>query len=277
MSHTYILFAFSDQGKVFLQTSLISFCHMFFFSHLTFIHSAKYEWKIVKLKEVEVIPYDTIRQIFNGQLARATGGQEHLQQVLQQIQVVKQCIDIIYKNAALFSGMKLLGRSDRLFYFPEAAQQGFRNSGLLSREVLRNCTNPQAQAIYAGLKTSIQINQRGGVYFVGKNGELVSHLCLVAPCYYSLSLCLSIISRLSLYLLTADSDIEFVDFNRTPRGDPIYVLDERTSSIAGVRINNLNQRITDPRVRADVQKALERLTLHVAYTKERGCNWENSK
>lgn len=139
------------------------------FSRLSFTHSAKYEWKIVKLKEVEVISYDTIRQIFDGQLARATGEEEYLQQVLQQIQVVKQCIDIVYKNAALFSGMKLLGRSDRLFYFPEAAQQGFRNSGLLSREVLRNCTNPQAQAIYAGLKTAIQINRRGGVYFVGKN------------------------------------------------------------------------------------------------------------
>lgn len=68
-----------------------------------------------------------------------------------------------------------------------------------------------------------------------------------------------------------------MNLNRTPRGDPIYILDERTSSIAGIRINSLNQRITDPRVRADVQKALERLTLHVAYTKERGCNWENSK
>ena len=133
---------------------------MLFFSYLSVTRSAKYEWKIVKLKEVEVISYDTIRQIFNGQLARATGEEEYLQQVLQQIQVVKQCIDIVYKNAALFSGMKLLGRSDRLFYFPEATQQDFRNSGLLSRDVLRNCTNPQAQAIYAGLKTAIQINRR---------------------------------------------------------------------------------------------------------------------
>ena len=82
---------------------------------------------------------------------------------------------------------------------------------------------------------------------------------------------------MSLFLLSADSDIDFVDLNRTPRGDPIYVLDEQTPSIAGVPINSLNQKITDPRVRVDVRKALERLTLHVAYTKERGCNWENSK
>ena len=133
----------------------------------------------MKLKEVEVIPHDTIHQIFNGQLAsRTTGEQEHLQQVLQQIQVVKQCIEIVFKNAALFSGMKLLGRSDRLFYFPEAAQQEIRDSRppLLSQKVLRSCTNP-AQAIYAGLKTAIQVNRLGGVYFVGKNKGRVSYLC----------------------------------------------------------------------------------------------------
>ena len=75
----------------------------------------------------------------------------------------------------------------------------------------------------------------------------------------------------------ADSDIDFVDLNRTPRGDPIYALNEQTCSIAGVRINSLHQNITDPRVRLEVRKALERLTLHVAYTKERGCKWENSE
>ena len=177
MSHTYILFAFSDQGRVardHLQTPLINRFPSLTPPFHTF--SAKYEWKIVKLKEVELISHETIRKIFNGQLARATGGQEHLQQVLQQIQVVKQCIDILFKNAALFSGMKLLGRSDRLVYFPEAAQQEIRNRRLVSQKVLRNCTNP-AQAIYAGLKTSIQINQRGGVYFVGKNERRVSYLC----------------------------------------------------------------------------------------------------
>ena len=68
-----------------------------------------------------------------------------------------------------------------------------------------------------------------------------------------------------------------MDLNRTPRGDPIYALDEERTSIAGVRINSLHQNITDPRVRGEVRKALERLTLHVAYTKERGCNWENSE
>jgi len=129
---------------------------------------AKYEWKIVKLKEVEVITYNTIHDIFSGRLAAATGEQEYLQQVVQQIQVVKQCVEIVWKNAALFSGMKLLGRSDRLFYFPEESQRGFMQSGLLSQQVLRNCTQPQIQAIYAGLKTAIQMNRSGGVYFVGE-------------------------------------------------------------------------------------------------------------
>ena len=131
-----------------------------------------------------MIPYDTVRQIFNGQLARATGEEEYLQQVLGRIQTIKQCMEIIYKNAALFSGMQLLGRSDRLFYFPAATQQEFRKSGLLSHAVLRNCTNPQAQAIYAGLKTAIQINQRGGVYFVGKEeGCSVLHFPYVCDLY----------------------------------------------------------------------------------------------
>ena len=179
---------------IYLQASLICSSPSLAFP----LNSAKYEWKIVKLKEVEVISYDTIRQIFNGELARATGEEEYLQQVLQQIQVVKQCIDIVYKNAALFSGMKLLGRSDRLFYFPEAAQQGFRNSGLLSREVLRNCTNPQAQAIYAGLKTAIQINRRGGVYFVGKNGGDLSYFLLYRVILFRSILTMYLFSFVSL-------------------------------------------------------------------------------
>ena len=70
-----------------------------------------------------------------------------------------------------------------------------------------------------------------------------------------------------------------MDLNRTPppKSDPIRVLDRDTSKIAGVRITSLHQNITDPRVRLEVRKALERLTLHVAYIKERGCNWENSE
>ena len=148
---------------------------------------AKHEWKIVKLKEVEVIAYNTIRDIFSGRFAAATGEQEHLQQQVIQQLVVKQCIEIVWKNAALFSGMKLLGKSDRLFYFPEETQQGFIQSELLSQQVLRTLPNSQIQAVYAGLKTAIQMNISGGVYFVGKIlNELLEHCAFLA---YFLSEC----------------------------------------------------------------------------------------
>jgi hypothetical protein len=68
-----------------------------------------------------------------------------------------------------------------------------------------------------------------------------------------------------------------VDLNRTPGGDPVRILDERTNSIAGVRVDSLHRKITEPRLRAEIQKALERLTLHVAYTKEPGSKWEKRK
>ena len=244
---------------------------------------AKYEWKILKLKEVDVIAYNTIRDIFSGRFAAATGEQEHLQQQVIQQLVVKQCIEIVWKNAALFSGMKLLGKSDRLFYFPEETQQGFIQSRLLSPQVLLTLPNSQIQAVYAGLKIAIQMNRSGGVYFVGKilNELRALRLPRIFPirmCLFSLLLSVFVPTFPFTLVHVADTDIDIMNRNRTPDNRPIPILNEQSrgsGTIAGVRIDNVHQKITDRRMREEVRKALDNLTLHMSYNKSSA--WEDSE
>ena len=61
-----------------------------------------------------------------------------------------------------------------------------------------------------------------------------------------------------------------MDRDRTPDNRPIPILNEQSrgsGTIAGVRIDNVHQKITDRRMREEVRKALDNLTLHMSYDK----------
>lgn len=114
------------------------------------------EWKIVRLKEYDEVPFGAIRALMNN-----TSSQER-QLSFPQAQPIRQCVDIIFKSAYLFVGMKVLGKSDRVVYFPQGVQ-----SNLLSQQVKRLCRNMN-KSIHVALRNVIRMTMNGGVYLTGE-------------------------------------------------------------------------------------------------------------
>jgi hypothetical protein len=75
--------------------------------------------------------------------------------------------------------------------------------------------------------------------------------------------------------------LDFFNIDNTPPDSnhptaPIPILDERSNSLCGVRVD-LSRQITDVRVREDIEKALRKLTIHMRYEKPNDDEGEEGK
>jgi len=160
----------------------------------------------------------------------------------EELERTRQAMDIVQKHALHAIGLKSFGRAPRSFYFADTDQHDIMGSLRNSRDGRKLAQIFDNERLYQpmiGITQSVRLCENNQIY------------------------------------LTTDSVVDFADreFAIVPRGggrpgdepQKIPLLNQRDNTIAGVRVGNFHDPITDPRVRQDIEEAFKKVTFNSHY------------
>eukprot|EP00978_Attheya_sp_CCMP212_P003703 scaffold7804_cov58-Attheya_sp.AAC.3 len=141
--------------------------------------------------------------------------------------------------------MLAVGKSPRHFYFPLKKQESVIKGQTDALRLFQNTNSKEALliALWQGIRFA-----EGGNAFV------------------TYDLACDFFNREKLHVMTIET-----------KAPPIPLLDERQSEIAGVKVRNLNEPITDRNVQRNIEEAISKLVLHIEYKRPRNLEWEKGK
>jgi len=161
------------------------------------------------------------------------------EQQVSEIDKIRQAMDIICKSALLSVGMKVFGRSPRVFYFPDEMQGRFiDNRSKLGDMFIRESNYTPI----VGLMQAVRFCENGNIFF------------------------------------NCDSAVNFANREYAPRRHnndervsiPLLQVhpDGRRGEILGIPIDNIHQPITNEAKRAQIQAAFTQIIFHIKYTSQ---------
>jgi hypothetical protein len=172
------------------------------------------------------------------------------------IPAISSTMEIALKNSMIASNMKTDGTSPNHFYCPYDPNT--------ARQVLGNhmCQTFTRRMVSLCLSycTFLRVpSNKPSAFHQGKTMPYVGIHQAIRFCHEGNA------------FLSVDAVLDFFNIENTPpdsnrQEDPIPILDERSNTLCGVRVD-LTRPITDARAKEEIEKALRKLTIHMKYVK----------